>query len=407
MNLSYLHQYFTFPNETGGTRSYDLARSFQGKGINVTIISATSDPFYNTNSRWNVVSREGLEIHYIYLPYGNHLSYFKRILVFVQFLWFATFRLFQIPADVVLATSTPLTIGVPALFKKWRHGTPFVFEVRDVWPEAVIAIGAIKSKLLQRILYYLEKIIYRNAIAIVPLSLDMQKSITDRYPQFKEKAQIVIENISEINRFQGMHEEEINFARMFGIQPRFSILYAGTFGKVNGINYVVELAERTLEKDPHLIYILIGGGVEKESIVNLAKTVGVLNRNLFVLDPISKDKLPIWYNSVNMGSSFVIDIPALWANSANKFFDTLAAGKPILINHEGWQGETIRQNNIGKVLPVQLTDDTVQEFVEYTQYQELHKTQSMNALQQAKREYSLEVALEKYLIVLSKIESDV
>src|SRR5690606_14194408 len=177
LRLIYLHQYFTFPNETGGTRSYDLARSFVNKGINICIISATSDPKYDNDKRWNVIERDGLVVHYIYLPYGNHLSYFKRISVFFQFLWYSTFRLFKENADVILATSTPLTIGIPPLIKKIIKGTPYIFEVRDVWPEAVIAIGAIKNKIIQRGLYFLEKIIYKHASYIVPLSTDMRQSI--------------------------------------------------------------------------------------------------------------------------------------------------------------------------------------------------------------------------------------
>src|SRR5690606_29799362 len=111
----------------------------------------------------------------------------------------------------------------------------------------------------------------------------------------------------------------------------------GTFGRVNGIDYVVALAEKTFQFDPDLVYILMGTGAQKKEIINLAKKKHIYNKNLFILDPISKNALPGWYKSVNMGSSFVIPIKELWANSANKFFDTLAAGKPILINHEGWQ----------------------------------------------------------------------
>src|SRR5690606_32160141 len=174
MKLIYIHQYFKFPDETGGTRSYDLASSFVKKGIDITVVTATSDEKYNTKQRWTEIEREGIKINYIYLPYGNHMSYLKRSLVFFKFLWFTSFRLLKLKGDIVLATSTPLTIGIPALVKKWFGKTPFVFEVRDVWPEAVIAIGAIKNKLMQKVLYGLEKMIYKNAIAIVSLSTDMQ-----------------------------------------------------------------------------------------------------------------------------------------------------------------------------------------------------------------------------------------
>src|SRR5690554_2632136 len=403
MKLIYLHQYFKFPDETGGTRSYDLASSFVGKGIDVTVLTSTSDEKYKTKQRWVEIERYGIKVHYVYLPYGNHLSYLQRSFVFFKFLWFATFRLLKLKGDVVLATSTPLTIGIPALIKKWFGKTPFIFEVRDVWPEAVIAIGAIKNKWLQKLLYRLEKLIYKNAIAIVPLSTDMQRSIVSRFPQFKDKTDIVIENIAEINRFQN-NTDAINLQEIVGFKPRFSVLYAGTFGKVNGIHKAIELAEKILKLDDQLIFILIGSGAEKENVTQSAKDKGVFNKNVFILNPISKSELPLWYNAVSMGSSFVIDIPELWRNSANKFFDTLAAGKPILINHEGWQAETVRSRNVGYVLPFDITDKTAEGFVQYTKNEILVTEQKKLALKLAKEKYSLEVATQNYLKVFDKIK---
>src|SRR5690606_33800439 len=229
MKIIYLHQYFKFPNETGGTRSYDLASSFVKKGYEVIVVTTTSDKRYNTKRRWTEIAKDGIRVNYIYMPYGNHLSYLQRSLVFFKFLCFSSFRLMKLKGDIVLATSTPLTIGIPALIKKWFGKTPYIFEVRDVWPEAVIAIGAIKSKLLQKVLFGLEKLIYKNASAIVPLSSDMQKSIISRFPRFEAKTNIVIENISEINRFQ-TDTNKIYLEDIVGFKPRFSVLYAGTFG---------------------------------------------------------------------------------------------------------------------------------------------------------------------------------
>lgn len=402
MRLIYLHQYFKFPNETGGTRSYDLATSFVKKGIEVVVVTATSDINHKSKKKWKVLERDGLLVNYIYLPYGNHLSYFQRSLVFFKFLCFSTFRLLKLKGDFVLATSTPLTIGIPALFKKWFGKTPYIFEVRDVWPEAVIAIGAIRNKVMQKILYLLERVVYKNASAVVPLSTDMQKSIVNRYPQFTDKSSVVIENISEINRFQNI-EDEIDLENITGFKPRFSVLYAGTFGKVNGIDRVIDLAQKTLLIDNRLIYILIGAGAEKENVIQLAKDTGVYGKNVFILDSISKNELPKWYNTVSMGSSFVIDIKELWANSANKFFDTLAAGKPILINHEGWQADVIKDFNIGFVLPPLISNEDAGRFVEYTQNVNIIQEQQVNALSIAKERYSLERAVEKYVGVFEKI----
>lgn len=404
MKITYLHQYFLFPEDSGGTRSFDLATSFVKKG-DLEIEFITTSSFiknYNFTKRWTILNRDGLVIHVLNLDYNNNLSYFRRVLVFLKFLWFSTFKLLSLKPDVVLATSTPLTIGIPALIKKWIHKTPFIFEVRDVWPEAVIAIGAIKNSLIQKVLFSLEKIIYKYANVIVPLSTDMQKSIVSRYPKFKSKTEVVIENISDINRFQNI-KSSVNLNDYLGITPRFTLLYAGTFGKVNGIHKILELAEKTWNIDKRLVYLLIGSGSEKEKIIQLAGKKKLLNKNIFIKGPIPKNELPHFYSSISMASSFVTGIPELWANSANKFFDTLAASKPILINHSGWQAETISSYNIGYVLPFEITDEVAHGFVRYTHNKELLKTQGVNALELAKDKYSLEKATEKYLKILNEV----
>ncbi len=397
MKLIYLHQYFKFPNESGGTRSYDLAKGFLNCGHNVEILTSTSDQMYKTNKRWFKIKKKGLIVHYIYLPYKNEMSYLIRSSVFLKFLWFSSLKLLALKGDVVLATSTPLTIGVPTLIKKWLQKTPFIFETRDIWPEAVIAIGAIKSKFIHKVLYFLEYIIYKNASVIVPLSIDMKKSITSRYPELVYKQIEVIENISEINRFQkGFNSKKFFLTNKIGLKPRFTILYAGTFGKVNGLDYVIELASKLFPLDPNIVFVLIGNGVEKNSILKKATDKGFLNKNIFILESVSKQDLPQIYYESDMGSSFVIPIKELWSNSANKFFDTLAAGKPILINYEGWQKEVIKNTNIGYSLPSILNEKAIENFLLYTQNEILIKEQKENALKIAKKNYATDIAVQKY-----------
>lgn len=404
MKIIYLHQYFKRPEENGGTRSYDLAIALKSKGYVVEVVTTTSSiDGFEDRKVWKVEDVDGVRVHYLFLPYDNSFSFTKRAFVFTKFLWYSFQKALSIQGDVVLATSTPLTIGIPALLKKLFHKTPYIFEVRDVWPEAVIAIGAIKSKPLKKVLYALEKLIYKHSEAIVPLSTDMQSSIVSRYPQFANKTEIVIENIAKISRFQ-INAEPVDLEAIIGFKPRFSILYAGTFGRVNGIHKVVDLAKKTLEIDDGLVYILIGSGAEKEDVRRLAINKGVLNKNFFILDSISKKELPLWYNAVSMGSSFVIDIPELWANSANKFFDTLAAGRPVLINYDGWQADVIRFRNVGYVLPIEITDRAALEFIDYSRNDTLIDVQRQFALELAREKYSLEEATRKYLAVFEKIE---
>ena len=397
MKIIYLHQYFKFPNESGGTRSYDLATGFLNSGHHVEMISSTSDVKYKTSNRWSEVNKNGLLVHYVYLPYANEMSYLRRSIVFFKFLWFSTFKLLSLKGDLVLSTSTPLTIGIPALVKKWIHKTPFIFETRDIWPEVVIAIGAVQNKIFQRLLYFLENLIYKNAAAIVPLSVDMKNSITLRYPNLASTSIKVIENISEIDRFQnGYSEKQSVLIEKIGFRPRFIVLYAGTFGRVNGLHYVVKLASKLINLDPSIVFLMLGDGAEKKEVLQKSIDKDLLNKNIYILDSVPKEDLPQLYYECDMGSSFVIPIKELWANSANKFFDTLAAGKPILINHGGWQKELIKKENIGYVLPSIIDDSTAKKFALYTKDKELISEQMTNGLSIAKKNFSTDEAIKKY-----------
>lgn len=407
MKILYLHQYFKFPYESGGTRSFDLATGFLSLGYDVEILTLTSDLKYKNDKRWSKIKLNGIKVHYIYIPYKNDMSYFNRSLVFLKFLWFSTIKLLSLRGDIVLASSTPLTIGIPALVKKWFHKTPFIFEARDIWPEVVIAVGALNNKILQQILYFLEYLIYKNAVAIVPLSVDMKESIISRYPKLQKKTIEVIENISEINRFQTGYSKKIEAIKeKIGFQPRFTILYAGTFGRVNRLDYVIELADKLIHLDPSIVFILIGEGAYKKAVLEKAAEKKVLNKNVFILDSLSKKDLPQLYYECSMGSSFVMPIKELWANSANKFFDSLAAGKPILINYEGWQKELINKENIGYVLPIVVSEKSVHDFIAYSQNQTLLANHQKNALNVAKKSYATDIAVTKYINIFKEVFSN-
>ena len=395
MRLLYIVQYFNFPDQTGSTRPYDLASAFVRHGYEVTVL--TSDESGNAPKKWTIVERDGLKVYRLDCPYDNKMGFFKRIFAFCKFFSQASLKQFSLDYDVMLASSTPLTNGIPALFAKTFRKKPYIFEVRDVWPGVPIAMGYFKNSIVRKMLYSFEKRVYKRASAIVPLSIGMDANIKQRYPNDKS---VVIPNISELNRFAHSEKSvDIDFP-----SGKKIILYAGTFGNVNGLSYVNKLAKETLTLDPDIWFYLIGKGKEKEENMREAEELGVLNNNVFFFNPVKKDDLPYLYRSCTAGSSFVIDVPALWDNSANKFFDTLAAKKPIIINHKGWQADTIQEKNIGYVLPPEITIYAAEEFVAYMNDAELLKEQGENGYKLAKEDYSLDVAVEKYMSIFRRFE---
>ncbi len=394
MKLLYIVQYFNFPDQTGSTRPYDLATAFVREGHEVTVL--TSDESGLAQQKWTLIERDGLKVYRLDCLYDNKMGFIKRIRAFCKYFSHASIKQFSLDYDVMLASSTPLTNGIPALVARRFRGKPYVFEVRDVWPGVPIAMGYFKNRFAQKLLFAFEKRIYKKAAAIVPLSVGMDENIKRRYSNDKS---VVIPNISELKRFANA-EKTVDIVFPEG---KKIVLYAGTFGNVNGLGYVNKLAKVTLALDPDLWFYLIGKGKEKEENIKEADELGVLNKNVFFFDPVKKDDLPYLYNNCTVGSSFVIDIPALWDNSANKFFDTLAAHKPIVINHKGWQADTIEKENIGYVLPPEVNQEVASSFVAYMNDIDSLKRQGENGYQLAVKEYSLEVAVERYMRIFNSV----
>jgi len=390
MKLLYIHQYFNFPEMSGSTRSYDLSTSFSMKGLEVTVITSDMTPEKNAK-RWTVFERDGVKFFVLSCPYNNTMGFWRRVVSFSRFFWFASIKCLKLRCDIVLATSTPLTIAIPALIRNTCKGTPYIFEVRDVWPEVPVKMGYINSKFVIKFLYWFEKYIYKKALCIVPLSIGMKQNIEQRYPN---KKSIVIPNISEISRFENV-EKNVNLP--LNTQGKKIILYAGTFGEVNGLDYIVNIAYKTLGIDDSIVYLLYGKGKQLSKVLDNAKKKGVLNNNLFYGGVVSKSELPYLYSICTVGCSVVINNSILWDNSANKFFDSIAASRPIVINHLGWQSDVIKQYDVGYVLPVELTEESIKDFINYINNETLIKEQSINARSLAEREYSLEIAVEKYM----------
>ncbi|MEX5366712.1 glycosyltransferase family 4 protein [Acinetobacter haemolyticus] len=363
MRILYFHQYFNTPDMSGGTRSYEMARRLVAAGHEVHII--TSWLKETDEKTWFTTIEAGIHVHWFPNFYNNKMSYAERVRAFFRFAYHATKKGKSLEADLVFATSTPLTIAIPAIFTARSLKVPMVFEVRDLWPELPIAMGALNNKLAQKLAYQLEDWAYRNSKAIVALSPGMKEGIVKTgYP--KEKVAI-IPNSSDIELFDVNEELVREFRQSHAwLQDRPLIVYTGTFGHINGVGYLVELAEKLKELNPEIRILLVGDGVEYEKVERRAQQLGVLQQNLFMMKRVAKKEIPVILNAATLSTALFIDKPEMRANSANKFFDSLAAGTPILINYGGWMVDLIEKNQCGLVawrLPIEVVAQNIVDFI--------------------------------------------
>jgi glycosyltransferase involved in cell wall biosynthesis len=344
MKILYLHQYFATPSMPGGTRSYETARRLSSWGHEVEVLTSNSSS--GKGRGWDTSFEEGVKVHWASVRYHNEMSYPRRSLSFFFFSLKTIFRVMRLDADIVFASSTPLTIVIPAIFFARLRRVPLVFEVRDLWPETAIAVGALRHPILVAMARRLEKWAYFSSRAVIALSPEMKKGIVATgYPR---ELVAVVPNACDFDLFEANHRGTEGF---FSIRPhlvgRPFVLYAGAFGVVNDLSYAVELALRLQSIGSKVAILLVGEGKEKLKVVKLGKEYGVLDDNLFIEAATSKREIVSAFAAASCIANFVSPIPALHGNSANKFFDGLAAGKPIMVNFEGWMTSLVRQNNCG------------------------------------------------------------
>lgn len=352
MRILYLHQYFATPQSSGGTRSYEFAKRLIAKGHEVHFITSPGylPDQYKQVSKTTTVEFDGIPVTIIPVPYGNKMSFSRRIRAFISFACRASIEAMKHKPDVIFATSTPLTIAIPGIFAKLWRRRPMVFEVRDLWPEVPVAIGALKNPVVRWGASLLEWLAYHSSRHIVALSPGMAQGVQRRGVSADRVS--VIPNISNLAAFDVPPQRGEAIRARLGIgEDTPLVVYTGTLGFINGVSYMAELAHAMLDIDPDVRFLVVGDGIEREKVVARAGALGVTGKNLTFWEPVRKEQLPEILAAATVASSWVIDMRVLWHNSANKFFDAMAAGKPFVINHLGWQADLLHESGAGIALP--------------------------------------------------------
>ncbi|MDU0114573.1 glycosyltransferase family 4 protein [Psychrosphaera aquimarina] len=329
----------------GGVRSYEFSRRLAVDGHSVSVITADTE---NTFQGWKIEKFENIEIHWISIKYDNSFGYVKRLYAFFKFLTLSSIYILKRPSDILIATSTPLSVAIPALLYHWFKRKPYIFEVRDVWPEVPIALKVIKNRIIIFLAEQLEKLVYKNAKSIIALSPDMKHSIESRCeaPVIR-----VIPNAADTELFNVkpsyMQSDVYKRLSQLKVKHEKVVFYTGTLGLVNNLRYLIHLSSFS---DGGVAFVIIGSGKEEVDLKAYASELGVLSSKLYFYPSVSKSELFIIHKLFDLACSTVLPIKALYANSANKIFDAFASGTPIMINHEGWLQNLILKYECGVVL---------------------------------------------------------
>jgi len=338
MHILYLHQFFMTRTGIGGTRSYEFARRFVRQGHSVTMVTAASSP-----AEAGRRSEDGIEVVAVAAGFGDYvratkLGYGRRALAFARFAAAATQTVLRLPRpDVIYATSPPLTMALPALAASKRFGAPLVFEVRDLWPEAPIQMGALPNPALQYAARLLEKAVYRGSAHVNALSPGMRDGVVAAGVPPQRVS--MIPNASDLDMFDPALDGS-DMRRRLGLGDGFVCSYFGTMGEANDLTQVVDAARLA----PEVVFVLHGDGKRRASLEERAHGAN----NVVFSDPI-RDKTSVARLAAASDACMTIykDVPILATCSPNKLFDTFAAGRPAVVNCDGWMRSLVEDNEAG------------------------------------------------------------
>lgn len=323
----------------GGTRSYEMAKRLVAKGHEVNMITSSRDE--GGNGAWFETEEAGIRVHWLSVPYSNFMSFSDRIRAFMRFAWHASLRAGSLRADVIFASSTPLTIAIPATYAKWRQKVPMVFEVRDLWPDVPAAMGALNNRVFLKAANRLERFAYKSADHVVALTPTMRDFVSGKGVPLEKIS--TIPNISNPEAFSHNHYPSTSGQKV--------LLYCGNLGPAHGPEYLLELAKAFRNRKTEVHINVIGDGKLRESMEAEAADAGVLNETISFYGKISKEDVPKFYAECDASIMTICDCELLYRHSVqNKFFDSLAAGKPVFANYRGWASELAEHESVGLIL---------------------------------------------------------
>jgi glycosyltransferase involved in cell wall biosynthesis len=354
LDVLYFHQYFATRRRSTATRSYELARRLVERGHRVTIVSRDTRMLEGGREgrpAGRVVAREqvdGIDVLFLNVPYANRYPTPVRLASFTAFTIAASVAgALERKPDVVFASSTPLTIGIAGLLTARAKRVPFVFEIRDLWPAVPVALGALKSPPAIKGAEWLEQRLYDGAKRIVVLSEGSRDELERR--GIPDEKLVFIPNASDLDVFRPDVVDE-GFRPRHGLEGRFVALYAGAMAKANGLDQLLDAAA-TLRRlgDDRVAIVAHGDGGERPRLEERAEDLGL--ENLRLLPAVPKEKLAGILGAADVTLTVFAPHPILETTSPNKFFDSLAAGKPVVVNVDGWLRRLVEEHEAGVWVP--------------------------------------------------------
>ncbi len=368
MRILLIHQYFLEKNDSGGSRFNEMTRVWSEQGVDITVLAGmihanASGKAEKYKGKYFVKDRydEHIEVIRCHVSESYNVNFIGRLWGYFSFvffsLWAGTFKT-KGKYDLILVTSPPLFVGITAFLLSKIKRIPYVFEIRDLWPESAIDTGVVTNKLIIKISYWLEAFVYRHARLINVLTPAFRDTLLTKKNVPAAKV-IYIPNAADFSLTEELlktfdvktFRKELNIS-----EETLLITYVGAHGVANHLIQLVEVAEQI--KDKPVLFLLIGDGMQKKRLKEEVEKRGL--SNIRFIDPVPKKEVFKYILASDIGASVLKKVDTFKTVYSNKTFDYMACKKPILMAIDGVSRKLVEEAKAG----VYVEPENVADYIE-------------------------------------------
>lgn len=350
MRILIIHQYYLGKNDSGSSRFNQFAKYWSQKGHKVTVVAGTVH--YTTGikeakykHRWVVEEIESNKIRVLrtYVLEEYNRNFIGRLWAYISFTISSTWAgLFHSGRqDLILATSPPLFVGITGYIISRVKRIPFIFEIRDLWPEFAIETGILTNRWVIRLAYWLERFIYKKTDRINVLTPAFKEPVLKK-GVLSDKITMV-PNGADLDIFKPRLKNNW-VRRKYDWDHKFIVVYMGAHGIANHLIQLVEGA-RELRKYRDILFVLIGDGMERLRLISKAKEYELDNIQFIGSQP--KSKIVDFINAADVCTAVLKKINTFKTVYPNKVFDYMSCAKPIIIAIDGVAKKLIEDAKAG------------------------------------------------------------
>jgi glycosyltransferase involved in cell wall biosynthesis len=410
VKILYVSQYF--PPEMGApaARAAELSRHWAQSGHEVSVLTGFPNhptgvipPEYKSKVRRLVVREkiDGVDVVRTWLlPFPNRKAH-ERMLNYSSFcISSATTGLFVPRPDVVIGTSPQLLVGLSGWWIARSKRVPFVFEVRDLWPESLAAVGmGGENSVLHRSLAKIAGFLYRRSDHIVVVTPAFEEYLVDHWKVPREKISVV-ENGVETGLFSP-RDDKGDLRRQLGAEGKFVVCYIGTMGMAHGLETLVDASNRLQQAAPDVLFLLVGEGADKERIIGLAKTRGL--SNLRFVDQQPRERIPEYICASEASLVLLKKTDLFKTVIPTKMLEFMACSRPVILGVDGQARKIVEEAQAGVFIEPESADALVEAILRLRGDARLRETLGNNGRRHILENFSRQRTAASYIQVLEKL----